>query len=356
MRDVSAIVTGSAAVTPGASSVRENCDLLCAGKSFFSEPAHFDARGNVLGVDHSLDSGRGSRAVRLLEKLRASLDFRIPGGTRLFLSTTIGAVDRIENGENTDSSAALAEAARGIFPETASVCLVSAACASGQTAASLAMEQLAAGVCSSALVIGCDAAGEFVHSGFSALGAVSKGICRPYDADRCGLTLGEAAAALLLAPSSHREGFGRLIRASENCDACHITAPDLEGRMLKEAILNALGGDVRIGGIIGHGTGTVYNDLAEINALNAVFGEIPPLFSLKGNFGHTLGATGVLQIVLGIELSRRRKIPPQAGLHIPMKGAEYAVSDHVRTLDFPALLSLNVGFGGLNSAVVLEAV
>ena len=358
MRDVSAIVTGSAAVTPGAASVRENCDLLCAGKSFFSAPAHFDACGNRLGVDHSLDAGRGSRAVRLLEKLRASLDFRIPAGTRLFLSTTVGAVDRIENGEHTDSSAALAEAARVIFPETASVCLVSAACASGQTAASLAMEQLAAGSCPSALVIGCDAVSEFVHSGFSALGAVSKDICRPYDAARCGLTLGEAAAALLLVSGTDgkTDGFGRLIRAAENCDACHITAPDLEGKMLELAIRSALGEDVRAGGVIGHGTGTVYNDLAEISALNAVFGDIPPLFSLKGNFGHTLGATGVLQIALGIELSRRRKIPPQAGLQEPMKGAERAVSRALRTLESPVLRSLNVGFGGLNSAVVLEAI
>lgn len=218
------------------------------------------------------------------------------------------------------------------------------------------MEQLAAGNCPFALVIGCDIVSEFVHSGFSALGAVSEEVCRPYDAARSGLTLGEAASALLLAPASYANGFGRIIRAAENCDACHITAPDLDGKMLMEAILKTMKSHP-VGGIIGHGTGTVYNDQAEIHALQAVFPDfMPPLFSLKGNFGHTLGATGVLQLALGLELSRRRVIPPQAGLRIPMPGAERAVSGDLRPVSVPALLSLNVGFGGLNSAVLLEAI
>ena len=112
-------------------------------------------------------------------------------------------------------------------------------------------------------------------------------------------------------------------------------------------VLRALGG-VSPAGIIGHGTGTVYNDQAEVAALRAVFpAGMPPLFSLKGNFGHTLGATGVLHCV-------RRRLPPQAGLLQAMEGA--AAASTVRELDAPApLLSLNVGFGGLNSAVVLEA-
>ena len=81
---------------------------------------------------------------------------------------------------------------------------------------------------------------------------------------------------------------------------------------------------------------------------------MPPLFSLKGNLGHTLGATGLLQLALGLEFAHRRLLPPQAGLVSPMPGAN--VSKTPRSLETGRLLSLNVGFGGLNSAVALEAI
>ena len=148
-------------------------------------------------------------------------------------------------------------------------------------------------------------------------------------------------------------GPGRLTAAAENCDAAHITSPDLSGGQLAAVCREALG-TTRPGAIIGHGTGTVYNDQAEIAALLTVFsGNMPPLFSLKGNLGHTLGATGVLQLALGLEFARRRLLPPQAGLVSAMPGAN--VSNRQRPLETGCLLSLNVGFGGLNSAVAVEA-
>ena len=283
-------------------------------------------------------------------KLRDALSFTIPSGTMLFLATTVGAIDELENGMNVDTSALLLEKAKKIFGLPRGI-LISAACASGQTAVALALEQLEAGNCRHALVIGCDIASEFVTAGFAALGACTKTVCRPYDAFRDGLSLGEAAAALLLGRTG--DGIGKIIRTAENCDAAHITAPDLTGRVLQRAIGRTLAGEIP-GGIIGHGTGTVYNDQAEIAALHRLFPENPPpLFSLKGNFGHTLGATGVLQLVLGLEFSRRRALPPQAGLREAMPGA--AVKAETQKISSALLLSLNVGFGGLNSAVTLEA-
>ena len=148
--------------------------------------------------------------------------------------------------------------------------------------------------------------------------------------------------------------MGRLAAAAENCDAAHITSPDLSGGRLAAVCRQVLGGGLPVA-VIGHGTGTVYNDQAEVAALQSVFpGGMPPLFSLKGNLGHTLGATGVLQAALGLEFARRRLLPPQAGLVSPMPGAN--VSGAARSIGNGPLLSLNVGFGGLNSAVVLESV
>ena len=355
MTDLRASVLDSALATPFGTSIETDCAALFRGDAAFRVPRHFDSKGRLLGIDPELDRPdreNESRAVTLLMKLRDALPFRIPSDdTMLFLSTTVGAIDLLERGKDCDTAAVLLDEAARIFGIPRAV-LVSAACASGQTAVSLAMEQLAGNGCRHALVVGCDIASEFVTTGFTALGACTNTICRPYDAGRDGLTLGEAAAALLLSRSG--DGFGRILRAAENCDAAHITAPDLEGKVLSRAIRQALQDDAPLGGIIGHGTGTVYNDQAEVSALRRIFPDSPPpLFSLKGNYGHTLGATGVLQLVLGLEFSRRGELPPQAGLRTPMPGA--CVSPEARKLRSKRLLSLNVGFGGLNSAVLLEA-
>lgn len=350
MSELVTYIRGAAAATPLGGTVKDNCDALLAGRTAFTVPAHFDAKGRKLGVDHELDGGGGSRAFRLLEKLRASLDFAVPPGTRLFAATTVGAIDMLEQGGKSDTAQEFLLAAEKLFG-LADGTLVSAACASGQTAVALAMRALRRGECRHALVVGGDVTSEFVTEGFSALGALSKTVCRPYDARRDGLTLGEAAGALLL--SLEPGGAGRIVGAAENCDAAHITSPDLSGGVLARACRAALNGE-RPAGVIGHGTGTRYNDQAEVAALNALFAEDPPpLFSLKGNFGHTLGATGVLQIALGLELARRGLLPPQANLQTPMAGAN--VAGEPRSLAGKKLLSLNVGFGGLNSAVLVEA-
>ena len=343
-------IRGSAAVSPLGDTAGKNCSALISGKTAFSSPRHFDAKGRRLGVDHELDGGSGSRMFRLLTKLRDALPFAVPPGTRLFAATTVGAIDLLEQGEEPDTVQEFLRMAERVFDLSGGT-LISAACASGQTAAAMAMRSLKNGDCRHALVVGADITGEFVTEGFAALGALSKTTCRPYDAARDGLTLGEAAAALLL--SAEPGGTGRIIGAAETCDAAHITSPDLTGTMLTRACCEALDGD-RPAWVIGHGTGTVYNDQAEIAALNALFPEAPPpIFSLKGNIGHTLGATGVLQIALGLELARRGILPPQAGLQTPMPGANAAATP--RKTEGKKFLSLNVGFGGLNSAVTVEA-
>ena len=350
MRDLGASVTGCAVATAFGTGVSANVDALFRGESAFSAPGHFDAKGRLLGIDHELDGGSGSRAERLLEKLRSGMDFEIPAGTSLFVATTVGAIDLLERGEELDTSLEFLHLAERIFGVKNGV-LVSAACASGQCAAGLALRQLAAGACRHALVVGGDIASEFCTAGFASLGALSPTLCRPYDADRDGLTLGEGAGALLL--SRETGGFGRLVDAGENCDAGHITAPDLTGAQLRR-LVEKLVRDREIGGIVGHGTGTRYNDQAEVAALSGAFGaKVPPLVSIKGNYGHTLGATGVLQLILGIEFSRRGELPPQARLRRAMDGATASTASS--KLAARSLLSVNVGFGGLNSAVVLEA-
>jgi 3-oxoacyl-(acyl-carrier-protein) synthase len=207
-----------------------------------------------------------------------------------------------------------------------------------------------------------DITSEFVTAGFMSLGAVSRTITRPYDELRDGMLLGEGAGVLLLSLESSHNTLGRLLAARESCDAAHITAPDLSGEQLSALIIDTLReagiAPKDIGGIIGHGTGTLYNDQSEIAAISKVFGceaAAPPLVSIKGNIGHTLAASGVLQIVYGLSFLQRALLPPQAGLRKPAADAEAFVSPKAQKLRTPCLLSLNVGFGGLNSALLLES-
>ena len=137
-----------------------------------------------------------------------------------------------------------------------------------------------------------------------------------------------------------------------------IDAPDLSGIPLANLIKRTLAeqqlSPQEIAAVIGHGTGTLHNDASELAAMNQVFTHSVPLLSIKGFIGHTLGATGVLQIVYGLEFIKRRLLPPQAGLLSHAEGAEHFVSDKAQPLRSNRILSVNVGFGGLNSTIIVE--
>ena len=352
------------AISAAGNSCSQAEQAFFAGRQAFALPEHFDAHAVRHGLCLELQVPSGeSRAVALFKRLAERLP-DIPEGSAIYLATTVGAIDCLEQalpGIAPDCTGILLDAVRKHFPQH-QVTLISAACASGQIATACAMRALQRNRCRFALVIGLDITSEFVTAGFMSLGAVSRTITRPYDELRDGLLLGEGAGALLLSLESPRHTLGRLLAASESCDAAHITAPDLTGEQLAaliiETVRKAQMTPKDIGGIIGHGTGTLYNDQSEIAAISKVFGRDaagPPLVSIKGNIGHTLAASGVLQIAYGLAFLRRALLPPQAGLRNPAPGAEPFVSSQAQKLHKPCLLSLNVGFGGLNSALLLEA-
>lgn len=341
--------------------VPEAMETFYSASQPFSVPEFFNAHGLRHGVCTWLTPQPGqSRAEAMLAELAKRLPELPKEETRLYLATTVGAIDLITTDDDApDCTQALADAAKRITG-LEDLTLVSAACASGQTAISMAMRALRSRRCKYALVLGVDIVSAFVTSGFSSLGAYSKTIARPYSADRDGLLLGEGCGALLLSLEDAKGAVGRLHVAHESCDASHITAPDLTGtslaRLIQRVLEDAPVPKEQIAGIIGHGTGTVFNDKSEIAALNQIFPSETtiPLISIKGNTGHTLGATGVLQTVYGMQFLRRGAMPPQAGLTTPAENAEHFLDASARLLATPYMLSLNVGFGGLNSALLME--
>ncbi len=363
------VIVGAAMLTAEGAGLERNFAALLAGRTAFAAPRHFGGGKFHCGIISRLDDSTDreiSRAEVLLALLHAETDgFDLPPGAPLYLATTVGAIDRLERGISGDGCRYLLERAAALWQRQNKI-LISGACASAQLAVAEAGRSIVAGETDYALVVGCDICSEFVCSGFQSLGALSaRKTCRPYDTERDGLLLGEGAGAVLLASPEaarrdRREILGRLAGWGESADAIHATAPDLSGNGLALASLRAFeragwrSGD--IGCVLGHGTGTSYNDEAEIAAIARWCGDDGvPLFSVKGNWGHSLGAAGILQMITGLVVLRHGEIPPQAGLKQPAPGAEKMVSRNVRKLGkCRGVLSLNAGFGGINSALALE--
>jgi len=242
------------------------------------------------------------------------------------------------------------------------VLAVSNACASGLIAMVEAARILERGEADAVLVVGVDVLTDFVLSGFSAFRALSPQPCRPYDADRDGLSLGEGAGALCLArePAEGEHALAELAGWGISNDANHITAPSRTGDGLRNAVGSAL---VRAGMecydvhyVNGHGTGTVYNDAMEARALcDALAGCPVPVSSMKGYFGHTLGAAGVIEAAICLTALRERTVPASLGLSTPGVGRPLRVARSPLALgEMENVLSVKSGFGGVNAAVILS--
>jgi len=243
---------------------------------------------------------------------------------------------------------------------------INAACASSTVGLALGAQKIAQGTCSSVLICATDLVTRFVHTGFSALKALTAKTCRPFDRDRDGLSLGDGAVAILLtdeatARQNQLEPLAVLSGWGIANDANHITGPARDGSGLILAIENALTmasmKTSEVEAFCAHGTGTVYNDGMELTAVERVFGERRfPIFSIKGAIGHTLGAAGGIETAISVLAMRKKQIPPNTGLQQTEERAIGRVSDQVQAFDGNNILTSNSGFGGVNAALLLEKV
>lgn len=189
------------------------------------------------------------------------------------------------------------------------------------------------------------------------------GTPRPFDRERDGLVIGEGAGTLILEEYEHARARGARIYAEIvgfgcNSDGNHITQPQastMQGAM-RLALEDAGLSPDAVGFISGHGTATDWGDIAETAATHAVFGAKAPIHSLKGHFGHTLGACGAIEAWLSIEMMREGWFCPTANLrNVDERCADldYIVGEP-RRFDITYLLSSNFAFGGINTALVLK--
>lgn len=238
---------------------------------------------------------------------------------------------------------------------------VSCACASGLLAVGMAARRLAAGSAERVLVVGVDVLTEFVMAGFAGMHALDAGACRPFDRSRRGISLGEGAGALLLS-ALPKESLGVAVAGHAGAnDACHVTGPDREGTGIGLAALRAIAAaglapaDLDVLHL--HGTGTLANDSTEAIGLARAFGgRTPPAFGSKAQTGHTLGAAGLLELLISAEALDRRSAPANVGLVEPDVDPGLDLVRAARSLPRArAALKVASGFGGVQAAVVLRA-
>jgi 3-oxoacyl-(acyl-carrier-protein) synthase len=238
---------------------------------------------------------------------------------------------------------------------------ISVACVSGLVAISKGAKMIRRGEADAVFVVGVDCLSEFVVAGFTALKALDPNGCRPFDAARCGLSPGEAGAALVLVradlispPAITIRGFG-----SSN-DANHLTGPSRDGSGLAAAIRSALASAKLSPGEIdfihAHGTGTIYNDAMESLALKTIFGyACPPVSGAKGMLGHTLGAAGVIETIICVLAMQNNFLPGTPRLSNTAEGAPANLLREPRfDVRLKNVLKLNTGFGGVNGALILQ--
>ena len=257
---------------------------------------------------------------------------------------------------NTFSLAAFTQCALQLAGPAA---VISCACSSSAKVFASARRAIEAGLIDAAVVGGVDSLCLTTLYGFHALQLVARTPCRPFDAARDGISIGEAAAFALLerADTALDAEAVLLLGTGESSDAYHMSAPAPDGRGARAAMLQALAAarlePQDIGYINFHGTGTSSNDAAEARAVASVLGKDTPGSSTKGATGHTLGAAGALEAVI-CALALRADLMP-AGVNTTQVDPGLPVNylrENRRTRLAP-VMSNSFGFGGSNCCLVL---
>jgi 3-oxoacyl-[acyl-carrier-protein] synthase II len=246
------------------------------------------------------------------------------------------------------------------------ITMISNACASGSNAIGHAWDLIRRGQTQCVLAGGYDALSELVFSGFAALQSLSSTVCRPFDARRDGLALGEGAAVIALETLQHasRRGaiiLGELIGYATSIDQHHLTQPHPQGNtalaVMKQACAAAGVAPEDIDYINAHGTGTLLNDISEALAISHWAGQRAatlPVSSTKASIGHLLGGAGAAGAVVCLMALREQWLPTQAAFETPDPACSFPVVHEPREAQVNVALSNAFGFGGVNATLILR--
>lgn len=282
--------------------------------------------------------------------------------TLLIYSTTKGNIDILENAyQHIDSKRAylpaFAKHLQSYFKLAHTPVVLSNACISGILAIIVAKRFIEQSTYDNVLVCGGDILSEFTISGFKSFNALSNEPSRPFDANRIGINLGEAVSTILitnkkeLATPYHTQ----IISGASANDANHISGPSRTGDGLFQCLTEVLKENKQeIGFISAHGTATSFNDEMESIAFDRAGLNTIPVNSLKGYYGHTLGAAGVLETVLSLESMNHQRLIKSEGYETKgFSGNITMITEHL-SKSFTTFIKTASGFGGCNAAALFS--
>lgn len=343
------------------SAIKRHEDETMSAEPFYA--ALFDKSSNII------DTGKHTRFERLLIQSVAGallgLDMDITGKkTVLIVSSTKGNISLLEN-HNADEllkqRIALTTSAKIVaahFNMANNRLIVSNACISGVLGIITGMRLLQSGLYENAVVVGADVISKFVLSGFQSFQAISAGPCKPFDKNRTGLSLGEGASTIILSSNKKYNKGIRVAGGTTGNDANHISGPSRTGSELCHVMALTMkeAGVVpsNVSFISAHGTATVYNDEMEAKAISLAGLAQVPVNSLKGFYGHTLGAAGLIESVVILQSMREGVIIPTVGFEELGVSKSIQVSNSIIYKALQHCLKTASGFGGCNSAVLFS--
>jgi 3-oxoacyl-[acyl-carrier-protein] synthase II len=399
------VITGVGIITSLGCGWKENADGFRTGRRAFREVTLFDVSRHRTKIAaeadipshvplrklHSRAARRLDRASKLLltaadEAVQQSkIDFGSAAlhKTPIVLGTTSGGMSMGQTYYRTAVDKPLAKAkqatrilqylaqtqiaelaqALGIAGQTISI---ANACASGSNAVGHAFEMVRDGRADVVVTGGYDALCEMVFTGFDSLQALSQTQCRPFDATRDGLALGEGAAVFILESAEHAKArgakvIGEIVGYGAATDCHHLTQPQPDGNAALASMTAACRSaglkPEQIGYINAHGTGTPLNDSAEANAITRWAGEAASkihVSSTKASIGHLLGAAGAVEAAICLMALQGQWLPPMTSTQTADAACKFPLVLKPADAPLEYVLSNSFGFGGANASVIFR--
>ncbi|MCR5455964.1 MAG: beta-ketoacyl synthase [Bacteroidales bacterium] len=278
---------------------------------------------------------------------------------KFYLSTTKGNIALLDQGIADHHKLYLHDTARTIasyFGNTNRPIVISNACISGISAIITACRELEAGRIEYAVISGVDEVSKFAISGFSCLKAISSSPCRPFDINRNGLNLGEAAVTIVLRKSNGGGNNVKIVKVASFNDAYHISSPSRTAEGAFRSLSKVIEGvdKENIAFVNAHGTATFFNDEMESVAITRAGLEATPVNALKGYYGHTLGAAGILETIISKYSILDNTILKTLGYNELGTSHRLMLTTENISTHKQYFVKLVSGFGGTNAAALLK--
>jgi 3-oxoacyl-[acyl-carrier-protein] synthase-1 len=346
------------------SGVKKTDDVTMSDQPFYA--ALFAKQENIL---HDDLQSRYTKFEKLLiasirDALKNSGIFPDDKKTILIISSAKGNISLLETetyNEELNKRISLSTSAKMVadhFHFINQPIIISNACISGVLAILTGLRLIQSGQYKHAVIAGADVISKFVLSGFQSFQAISDGPCKPFDAARNGINLGEGAGTVILSSNKKYQKGIKVSGGSVSNDANHISGPSRTGEELNNAITRALqeAGLVaeEIDLISAHGTATVYNDEMEAKAITLANMQLAAVNSLKGYYGHTLGAAGLIESIVSIHSMKEDLVIPTMGFEKMGVTNPVNICTSLYKTTIQNCLKTASGFGGCNAAVIFS--